>query len=241
MAAGAAALVIAAVARAETYGNTEPFEIRSNHSPNFVLGTEVEIPVDGFKLESFGLMYGHENFGDPSDSNARFALYTSGQNGLPEQLVAATGEIHLSNQQTYDNIPFLEPAVIDSGTYWMMALYQSQANPRMTLLDGNSLVAYWSNPYGNGIPDRPPGVITYTGQDFNYWVNGTSESGCGYLLKKSKPKGGCGACPAKGDAYSSGAECEDVGDCDKKFKGTIACPDGGNGTCKLKGKRNSCD
>ncbi len=235
------ALATAATARAETYGNTQPFEIQSSHSPNYVLGTQVEIPVDGFTVESFGLMYGHENSGDPSDSNARFALYTSGDNGLPEKLVASTGEVTLTSQQTYDNIPFSAPAVVNSGTYWMMALYQSQANPRMTVLDPNSLVAYWSNPYGNGIPDQPPGIQTYNGQDFNYWINGSTDSGCNYLLKKSKAKGGCETCPPKGETYASGDDCDDVKDCAKKLKATVACPDGGNGTCKLKGKRDSCN
>ncbi|MDY7108718.1 MAG: PEP-CTERM sorting domain-containing protein, partial [Planctomycetota bacterium] len=41
------------------------------------------------------------------------------------------------------------------------------------LLDGNSLVAYWSNSYGNGMPEDAPGSSTYYGQNFNYWVNGT--------------------------------------------------------------------
>jgi hypothetical protein len=134
---------------------------------------QVLIPVDQFRLESFGMMYGHESFGDPSDSNAIFGLYSSGGDGLPASLVAVTNEINLSAQQTYDNIAFTSTPIVDSGTYWMMALYQSSANPRMSLLDGNSLVAYWSNPYGNGMPANSPGNIVYTGQNFNYWVNGT--------------------------------------------------------------------
>ncbi len=64
--------------------------------------------------------------------------------------------------------------------------------------------------------------------------------GCGYTLKKSKSKGGCGTCPPKGADYGTQTECEKVKDCPKKLKTTIACPGGGNGTCKLKGKRSSC-
>jgi hypothetical protein len=166
-------LATAGAAHAETYGNTDPFETQSSHSPNYVLGVQVVIPVDMFQLESFGMMYGHENYGDPLDSNAIFGLYSSGNDGLPENLMAVTDEIFLSKQQTYDDIAFTDTPVIDSGTYWMMALYQSQANPRMSLLDGSSLVAYWSNSYGNGMPDSAPASSTYTGQNFNYWVNGT--------------------------------------------------------------------
>ena len=166
-------LATTGVANADTYGNTSPFETQSNHSPNFVLGVEVIIPVDDFQLESFGMMYGHENFGAPSISNAIFGLYSSGADGLPEFLMAVTDEINLSAQQTYDDIAFTTTPIVSAGTYWMMALYESSANPRMSLLDGSSLVAYWSNSYGAGMPNTAPGIITYTGQNFNYWVNGT--------------------------------------------------------------------
>ncbi len=174
---GCAALAVlaamAGVANADTYGNTDPFETESNHSPNYVLGVQVEIPVNQFQLESFGMMYGHENMGQPLTSNAIFGLYTSGSNGLPEKLVAVTKQITLDTQQTYDHIAFTANPVVNSGTYWMMALYESTANPRMSLLDAGSQVAYWSNPYANGMPDSAPAVSTYSGQNFNYWVNGT--------------------------------------------------------------------
>lgn len=63
---------------------------------------------------------------------------------------------------------------------------------------------------------------------------------CTYRIKKSKAKGGCEACPAVGDEARSGVECIKKNDCEKKLKGNIACPDGGNGICKVKGKRSSC-
>ncbi|RJP37230.1 MAG: hypothetical protein C4547_05775 [Phycisphaerales bacterium] len=65
-------------------------------------------------------------------------------------------------------------------------------------------------------------------------------AGCVYKIKKSKSKGGCENCPEVGSEYATNAECETIKDCDKKIKTTIACPRGGNGTCKLKGKRSSC-
>ncbi len=64
---------------------------------------------------------------------------------------------------------------------------------------------------------------------------------CHYTIKKSKAKGGCDTCPAKGDDYRTEAECETPGDCAKKIKTTIACPRGGNGVCKVKGKRSGCE
>ncbi|MCL4209091.1 MAG: hypothetical protein HRU76_01665 [Phycisphaeraceae bacterium] len=165
-------LAVTGAAHADTYGNTNPFETQSSHSPNFVLGVRVNIPVNGFTVTSFGMMYGHENF-TPNTSNAIFGLYTSDGNGLPQTLVAVTNPINLNAQQTYDNIAFTSTPTINSGTYWMMALYESLASPRMGLQDPNSLVAYWSNPYANGMPATAPAITTYTGQNFNYWINGS--------------------------------------------------------------------
>ncbi len=164
------AFSVAGAVSAETYGNTDPFETQSSHSPNYVLGVQVVIP-EPIVLESFGLMYGHED-GQPFASNGIFGLYSSGGDGLPQNLMAVTGPVFLDTQMTYDNIAFTTTPEIPAGTYWMMALYESQASPRMSLLDSGSLVAYWSNSYGSGMPDTAPGISTYTGQNFNYWVNG---------------------------------------------------------------------
>ncbi|RJP40649.1 MAG: hypothetical protein C4547_02250 [Phycisphaerales bacterium] len=63
---------------------------------------------------------------------------------------------------------------------------------------------------------------------------------CNYTLKKSKGKK-CDSCPAKGSNVATEEVCEVVKDCTKKYKETIACPGGGDGKCKLKGKRTSCE
>lgn len=62
---------------------------------------------------------------------------------------------------------------------------------------------------------------------------------CEYTLSKSKAKGGCPNCPRKGATIQTQESCEDVGDCRKKLKTTINCPEG-QGTCKLKGKATGC-
>jgi len=62
---------------------------------------------------------------------------------------------------------------------------------------------------------------------------------CVYTLKKSKSKRGCDTCPQVGSDFRTETACEDVQDCDKRLKTTIACPEG-QGVCKLKGKRSSC-
>lgn len=70
-------------------------------------------------------------------------------------------------------------------------------------------------------------------------LEATASATCQYTVKSSKAKGGCGACPNKGDGIGTETACEDVSDCPKKLKTTITCPNG-PGTCKIKGKRLSC-
>ena len=165
------ALVTISLSGAQTYGNTSPFETVSNHSPDYVLGVQVTIP-QSIMLQSFGMIYGMS--GQPAVSNAIFGLYSSSAtSGLPLSLMAKTNPINVNTAQTYDNIAFTSTPTISAGTYWMMAMYESNANPRMSLLNGGSLVAYWANPYGSGMPTSAPTITTYSGQNFNYWVNGS--------------------------------------------------------------------
>ncbi len=65
---------------------------------------------------------------------------------------------------------------------------------------------------------------------------------CQYALKKQpKAKGGCDACPDKGDIIPSDQDCTRKRNCEKRWKGTIPCPNGGPGICKkIKGKRTGC-
>lgn len=71
---------------------------------------------------------------------------------------------------------------------------------------------------------------------FQVYLGGNT---CQYTVTKSKAKGGCQACPQRGGNLPTEAECENVGDCRKKIKTTLSCPQG-PGTCKVKGKRDSC-
>lgn len=64
---------------------------------------------------------------------------------------------------------------------------------------------------------------------------------CVYSIKKSRPRRGCQACPAPGEAYTSQADCENPRDCTRRIDTRISCPDGGPGTCKIKAGRRRCD
>ncbi|RJP32539.1 MAG: hypothetical protein C4547_13740 [Phycisphaerales bacterium] len=63
---------------------------------------------------------------------------------------------------------------------------------------------------------------------------------CSYIVKKSKALGGCQVCPPRGQIVSTLESCDDVADCRKKTKATIACPRG-PGSCTVASKRHTCE
>ncbi|RJP36916.1 MAG: hypothetical protein C4547_06565 [Phycisphaerales bacterium] len=132
------------------------------------------------------------------------------------------------------------PAVAASAPYG--AFYNSSAVDR-----GSGIIYDYDLRTPGNFRSFDPGTGQFTPlAAFNFAGNHSSiaftggAANCVYTLKKSKAKGGCDRCPPKGGDYRSEATCEDVKECAKKVKTTIACPGGGNGTCKLKGKRSSC-
>ena len=166
------AAVLGAVASAQTYGNTSSFETQSGHAPDYVLGVRVTVSST-MVLDSFGMMYGQTGL-TPVTANGKFALYdANGSGGSALNLVASTGAVSLSGIATFNNIAFTTNPTITAGTYWMMALYESNATPRMGLAgQGTSLINYWSQTYASGFNATSPGVLSYSGQNFNYWING---------------------------------------------------------------------
>jgi hypothetical protein len=65
---------------------------------------------------------------------------------------------------------------------------------------------------------------------------------CSYEVANNvKAKGGCAACPSKGDTYDFGVDCDDENPCKAKATAkNVACPDGNPGSCKkIKGKKNT--
>ncbi len=71
------------------------------------------------------------------------------------------------------------------------------------------------------------------------WCAGEPGGKCNYTIKKSKPKGGCESCPAKGSRFKSEQGCQQKKDCRKKVKTRTNCPQG-KGACKIKAKKRRC-
>ena len=87
--------------------------------------------------------------------------------------MADTGVTKVDAVATY-TFNFTSNPIIPAGTYWMMALCEDAATPRMDDTNGASLVAYFQQPFAAGMPTIAPGSINFTGQNYNYWINGKS-------------------------------------------------------------------
>lgn len=74
----------------------------------------------------------------------------------------------------------------------------------------------------------------------NLSIEAVSTNTCQYTLSKVKAKR-CDACPSKGDNYDTEEACAEPGDCAKKLKGSIVCPNNPDGKCKLKAKGARCE
>ncbi len=158
-----------------TYGNATPFENGSLFRPNFVLGIEVLIPQE-LQLDSFGVIYGPPEPQTPLSSNAIYALYdATGLGGDPGVLIAKTDTIAVSSTTTY-SFEFSSHPVLMPGTYWMMGLYESNANPRTRIPAPGQTAppfAYFSQSFSAGMPAAAPACIREPRGNINYYITGT--------------------------------------------------------------------
>ena len=158
---------------AATFGNTTPFEFYHSNNFDYVYGDKVAV-TEPLKLISFGLIYGHPDLVPPVSSNAIFGVYDSdGENGGPGALLANTSIVNVSDNATH-TFDFQTNPVISPGGYWMMALYENIAHPRVDAANLLSDTAYFPQPFDSGMPAVAPEsqVGGFRGRVHNYWING---------------------------------------------------------------------
>jgi hypothetical protein len=140
-------------------GNVRDLGLSGAVQPGYLLGHAIRVSdnveVEAFTVRSVG-----------AGQRARLALYEDA-GGRPGALVTHTG--------IFTVVPGLdrEPAVnrrrIRPGTYWVMAIYDQQANIHYTTTTG-ATVAYTLHGIGLPLPDPFPLPATYTGQELNYAI-----------------------------------------------------------------------
>jgi len=137
-------------------GNAIAFETSSNHAPNYLLGSPIEVPVES-TIEAFGVI---------ARKKARvvMALYTN----RPMTLVASIEPTDLAfSEQTLR--PLIHPTIAP-GTYWLLAVFERNASVAYDMTDKTAPVRYIRHDFHDPLPEIIERFTTYEGQRFNFWL-----------------------------------------------------------------------
>ena len=146
-------------------GNDVDLGQNSSHSPNYLLGTAHTLTFTD-TLTSFGVLSRN------SVPNIIVAVYTD-NGGQPDQLVAQSVSTSLVTGINSIDVP---DTVLTPGDYWLMGIYNVTGSIGFTTAT-SATVHYISLGFGSPLPNPFPAPSTYTGQDFNYWMEFCG-SGC---------------------------------------------------------------
>ncbi|MES2128569.1 MAG: PEP-CTERM sorting domain-containing protein [Pseudomonadota bacterium] len=154
----------ASAATTVSYGNTTPFIDNSNHSPHYLLGSQVSVG-QAITLADAGIDFRSTGYG------GNFGIY-SDVGGLPGQLISQTGFFSVTSVGD-TQIAFQNHATISAGNYWLMAVFNAPASVGISPNNNISSIAYR---YLGAISNLPVNFGTaqqYDGQEFNFYVTGT--------------------------------------------------------------------
>lgn len=102
-----------------------------SHGANYLLGQKVIVTEPSY-LSAIGAVF------LSSGQNANFGLYTNSTSGLPDQLVAQTGEFTIGStgitEVPIPALPYLAP-----DEYWLMGVYDPTVGTGVALASGSSI------------------------------------------------------------------------------------------------------
>lgn len=152
-------------------GNETPgFSTVGNFSPNYIMGTKYNLPVDA-TLTSLNM------FGLGTNANFKMCVYEDNA-GVPGDLVTISPQGVVTNGVIA--LP-VTPIMLTAGDYWLMAIYDnmgsSQGHSYITTSVSNT-VYYQAQAFGSALPTSASGFLNFTNQDFHYWMvlEGTNTS-----------------------------------------------------------------
>lgn len=140
-------------------GNEVEFPDASDHSPDFLVGTQIDVPMDAV-VTHFGVI------GKMTGPRIRLALYRD-QGGEPTTLVVGTPDSGLADGRVEVQVPATPVA---AGTYWLMAVYDRPASVGLDLSDPMLPVRFTDATFGGGLPPFLFFSETFFGQQYNYYV-----------------------------------------------------------------------
>jgi hypothetical protein len=142
------------------YGNAAEFPGSSSHTPDYLLGSAVHVPLSA-TLTHLSVI------AKSAGSRVVLALY-SDSGGEPDQLVAATPATTMSVGA--NEIP-VTPTLLSAGTYWIMGVYETDASIGFDETDTGAVVYYLYNPFADPLPASIEWPSLYLGHRFNYYLN----------------------------------------------------------------------
>jgi hypothetical protein len=142
-------------------GNDVEFPDSSNHSPNYLLGSALEIPTDMI-VTHLALI------GKSASANVKMALYTD-SGGAPDSLVAETASAPVTVGA--DEIPVLKETAVPMGHYWIMAVFDTNASVGIDFASTDSY-DYRSMTFSNPMPSSFGAASTGSSQRYNYYAVG---------------------------------------------------------------------
>lgn len=140
-------------------GNPIEFPGASDHSPNFLVGTRVDVPVAA-TVTHFGVI------GKMNGPRVRLGLYRD-QGGEPTTLVVGTSDMGLEPGRLEVAVPATPVA---AGSYWLMAVYDSQASVGLDQSNPSNPVRFTDAFFGDGLPPFLFFSETFFGHQYNYYV-----------------------------------------------------------------------
>jgi hypothetical protein len=144
-----------------TFGNATEFTGTSSHSPGFLLGSPVQIPV-AVTVTHLAVI---AKAGGPS---VLLGLYRQ-SGGVPTTLVVGTSPTPLAPGRL--EIP-VTPTTIAAGTYWLMAMYDTDASVGLDTSVANAQDAYAFRDFSQGLPATVSQPTSMFGQRYNYYLRG---------------------------------------------------------------------
>jgi hypothetical protein len=145
-----------------TFGNAVEFAGASNHSPGFLLGSPVSI--------STAVTVTHLSvIAKAGGANVLLGLYRS-SGGVPTTLVVGTTPTALVAGRM--EIPVTTATRITAGTYWIMAMYDTDASVGVDTSVPTAPLMYAFRDFSAGLPATVSGPTSMFGQRYNYYVRG---------------------------------------------------------------------
>jgi hypothetical protein len=141
-------------------GNVADLGATSTHSPNYLLGTSIQVTKTS-KLLQLGVL------SKSSGPQLIMALYTDSA-GSPGTLVANSATVTLNNSS--QEFAANTQATLPAGTYWLLGEYNTNAAIGYTVSAPSVTTKYISHTFGSALPATFPASSSYTGQQFNYWI-----------------------------------------------------------------------